>query len=61
MASRETMSVSVGQGLISSTSIQTAKTKPCRYTNRIEPAKAVMVSATRSWTLALRWAHASAG
>jgi hypothetical protein len=51
IASRETMSVRVGQGLLSNTSIHTAKTTPCRYTNLIEPAKAVIASATRSWSL----------
>jgi hypothetical protein len=33
IASRETMSVKVGQGLRSNTRIHTAKTMPCRYTN----------------------------
>src|ERR1035437_4853212 len=54
IASRETMSVRVGQGLFSNTSIHTTKTPACRYTNLIEPAKAVIVSATRSWSLAER-------
>ena len=54
------MSVSVGHGLFSNTSIHTAKTTACRYTNLIDPAKPVIASATRSWTWAdLRSASAS--
>jgi hypothetical protein len=54
IASSETTNVSVGHGPPSATNIQTANTAACRYTNVIDPANAVIASATRSWTSALR-------
>ncbi len=48
------MSVSVGHGLFSKTSIQTANTAMWTYTNGIDPANRVITSATRSWASAAR-------
>ncbi len=57
MASRETMRVKVGQGLFSKTTIHSAKSSACRKTKCIEPAKAVIRSAIRSWTSDARFSN----
>jgi hypothetical protein len=54
IASSETTSVRVGHGLRSKNTIHTAKSTACKNAKLIEPAKAVMRSATRSWKLSFR-------
>jgi len=48
-ASDGTVKVGRGQGSDSAMGIQTANATMCRYTNCIDPANAVILSASRSW------------
>jgi hypothetical protein len=59
IASSETTRVNVGHGLRSKNNIQTANSTACMKTKLIDPAKAVIRSATRSCKLALRFIASS--
>src|SRR5690349_9390190 len=54
IASNDTISVSFGHGFFSIKIIQIANPTAWMYTNFIEPANAVIASATRSWMSAYR-------
>jgi hypothetical protein len=54
IASSDTTNVSVGQGVFSRNNIHAANNAAWSQTKLIDPAKAVMRSAIRSWKLALR-------